>query len=77
MQVEVFRTDVADAERAQWLAAQIERTLGNCKVNFDLSDCDRILRVVFEGQVASALVIDLLKDAGCTAEVLPDTLELI
>src|SRR6478609_6922826 len=53
MKVEVFKTNVADPERAKWLVDQIERNFTNCKVNFDLDDCDRILRVVFEGKIQS------------------------
>jgi len=43
-------------------------------VNFDLDDCDRILRVAFEGKIQSDQLIDLLKTVGCTVEVLPDTI---
>jgi hypothetical protein len=77
MKVEVFKTNVADPERAKWLVDQIERNFANCKVNFDLDDCDRILRVVFEGKIQSDLLIDLLKNVGCKAEVLPDTIQTI
>jgi len=77
MKVEVFKTNVADPERAKWLVDQIERNFTNCKVNFDLDDCDRILRVVFEEKIQSdpidiGLLIDLLHHVGYTAEVLPD-----
>jgi hypothetical protein len=74
MKVEVFKTNVADAQRAKWLADQIEANFTNCKVNFDLDDCDRILRVVAEEQIQSDRLIDLLTNAGCRAEVLRDTL---
>ena len=77
MKVEVFKTNVADPERAKWLVNQLERNFTNCKVNFDLNDCDRILRVVSEGKIQSDLLIDLLKNAGCKAEVLPDTVQTI
>ena len=77
MKVEVFKTNIADPERAQWLVDQIERNFASCKVNFDLDDCDRILRVVFEEKIQPAMLIDLLKNAGCTAEVLPDTIQTI
>jgi hypothetical protein len=77
MKIEVFKTNVADPERAKRLADQIERNFTNCKVNFDLDDCDRILRVVFEEQIQSDLLIDLLQEAGCKAEVLPDTIQTI
>ena len=46
MKIEVFKTNVADPERAKWLVDQIEKQFTNCKVNFDLDDCDRILRAV-------------------------------
>ena len=75
MKVEVFRTDVADPERAKWLADRIERNFTNCKVHFDLEDCDRILRVLSEGDIESELLIELLKEVGCVAEVLPDTIQ--
>jgi len=77
MKVEVFKTDVADPERAKWLVGQIESNFANCKVNFDLDDCDRILRVEFEEKIQSDLLIDLLKNIGCLAEVLPDTIQTI
>ena len=77
MKVEVFKTNVADPERAKWLVDQIERNFTNCRVNFDLEDCDRILRVVFEEKIQSDMLIDLLKNVGCTAEVLPDTVQTI
>ena len=77
MKVEVFKTNVADPERAKWLVDQIERNFNTCQVNFDLDDCDRILRVAFEEQIQPDLFIDLLKSAGCIAEVLPDTIQTI
>jgi hypothetical protein len=72
MNIEVFKTNVADPERATWIVDQIERNFANCKVNFDLDDCDRILRVAFEGKIQSDLLIDLLHHVGYKAEVLPD-----
>ena len=77
MKVEVFKTNVADPERAKVLVDQIERNFTNCKVNFDLDDCDRILRVAFEGNIQSDLLIDLLNNVGCKAEVLPDIIQTI
>lgn len=77
MKVEVFKTNVSDPERAKWLTNQIERNFTNCKANFDLDDCDRILRVAFEGKIQFDLLIDLLKNDGCIAEVLPDAIQTI
>lgn len=75
MEVEVYKTNVADPERAKWLADQIEQNFTNCKVNFDLEDCDRILRVVGEKPIQPDLLIDLLKNVGCKAEVLTDEIQ--
>ena len=75
MKIEVFKTDVVDPEQAKWLVDQIERNFANCKVNFDLDDCDRILRVAAKNNIQSDLLIDLLKNIGCRAEVLPDTIQ--
>lgn len=82
MKVEVFKTNVTDPDRAKWLVDHIQRTFPSCKVNFDLDDCDRILRVVNEGEfpsdpIATGLLIDLLKEVGCMAEVLPDTIQTV
>jgi len=74
MKVEVFKTNVDDPERAKWLVDQIERNFTTSQVNFDLDDCDRILRVVSDSNIQSDLLIDLLKNVGYRAEVLPDTL---
>ena len=77
MKVEVFKTNVADPDQAKWLVDQIERSFANCKVNFDLDDCDRILRVMFEEEIQSDMLIDLLENVGCKSEVLPDTIHTI
>jgi hypothetical protein len=43
------------------------------KANFDLDDCDKILRVqCIQGSISSGALILFLKDFGCNAEVLPD-----
>lgn len=70
--IEVFKTNVTQPEAASFLVALICGVFGY-RVNFDLSDCDRILRVQSEGEVVhAAAVVELLKDHGFHAEVLPD-----
>ncbi|WP_207426213.1 hypothetical protein [Pedobacter sp. SYSU D00535] len=43
--VEVFRTNVESQEQAQLLTNLLLRHLPDSAVNFDLEDCDKILRV--------------------------------
>ena len=71
--VEVFKTNVKDQGHAKLLIDQIHKTFLDYKANFDLDDCDKILRVKStSGSIESAFVIDLIKDYGFHAEVLPD-----
>jgi len=71
--VEVFKTDVNQRTHANMLVEQIHKTFSGYKANFDLEDCDRILRVKsFNGVVESSLLIELMRSLGFRAEVLPD-----
>jgi dihydrofolate reductase len=71
--VEVFRTNVQGAEVARTLITVIEATFADYKANFDLEDCDHILRVqALRGRVHASQLIRLLKSFGFEAEVLSD-----
>lgn len=43
--VEIFKTDVTDATTADSCILVLSRHFPNIRINFDLEDCDRILRV--------------------------------
>lgn len=43
--VEVFKTNVQEFEEAQNLVALLRQHFPDSKVNFDLDDCDKVLRV--------------------------------
>lgn len=71
--VEVFKTNVCERVDASMLIAEIHRTWAGYKANFDLSDCDNILRVQSTtGSIAVSGLIHLLKKFGFEAAVLPD-----
>lgn len=71
--VEVFKTNVTEKEQADLLIDKIQRALADHKANFDLGDCDRILRVISSGgAVRPDFVIGILNEHGFLAEVLPD-----
>ncbi len=72
--VEVFKTDVDSSVTARQLITAIVQELDGCRANFDLEDCDRILRVCREaGPVDAETVIALLHRYGYAAQVLEDT----
>ena len=75
--VEVFKTNIEDPLRAKWLISKIHETFCNYEANFDLDDCDNILRVeCSRGLVESQQLICFLEKFGCTAEVLEDEIQL-
>jgi hypothetical protein len=74
--VEVFKTNVQDRYHATVLIDQIHNAFENYRANFDLEDCDRILRVqCFDGYMNTDFLINLLKNFGFLAEILPDNIE--
>ena len=70
---EVFKTNVRRKEQARMLIRQIQKAFCDYKANFDLDDCDHILRVKSKGEIIhSSSLIDLLQHLGFHAEILPD-----
>ncbi len=59
MIVEVFKTNVQQKKEAQMLLQLLAQHFPAHKINFDLSDCDRVLRVEGE-QVVPHRIIALL-----------------
>lgn len=70
--VEVFKTNVEGQEEADTLITRLHTSFHGYKANFDLDDCDHILRIQSPFNVDSFAVIHLLGDLGFHAEVLPD-----
>ena len=76
--VEVFRTNVTSHVQANLLIDHMRDAFKDYEVNFDLEDCDNILRVEYQdGVVDSAHLVVFLKALGCMAEVLPDEANLL
>ncbi|HEY9195565.1 MAG TPA: hypothetical protein VIM77_04845 [Mucilaginibacter sp.] len=73
MTVEVFKTNVSKRKYAKVLLSGIHKTFSDYRANFDLDDCDRILRVQCNnGTVCCETLISFLRDHGFYAEPLPD-----
>jgi hypothetical protein len=71
--VEVFKTNVKDLHHADWLVDRIHRTFPGYRANFDLDDCDRILRVeCVSGFIKADFLIAFVNGFGFEASVLPD-----
>ncbi len=67
--VEVFKTNVEQREDADKIIHELQVSFANAKINFDLEDCDRILRV--EGDsICNEEIIAILNKLGFEASVL-------
>nr|WP_197486598.1 hypothetical protein [Mucilaginibacter sp. L294] len=69
MMIEVFKTNVQEKDRSKVLIQKLLEQFPASKINFDLEDCDKILRV--EGKDFCAhRIIELLKLNGHYCEIL-------
>ena len=67
--VEVFKTNVQKKAQSKMLLCILSETFPSFKINFDLSDCDKVLRI--EGDNIEALpIMFLVKEHGFTCEIL-------
>jgi hypothetical protein len=61
--VEVFKTNVADEAPAKELVSRLLTIFPTHRINFDLQDCDKILRV--EGaKIEGARIMNVIKSHG-------------
>lgn len=67
--VEVFKTNVADVDQAGELLLQLKQLLPEHKINFDLEDCDKVLRIECT-QVISKPIISFVRQQGFVCEPL-------
>ena len=67
--VEVFKTNVQRRKQAKVLLEALSRKFPSFRINFDLEDCDRILRIEGEN-VCQEKVAELLSENGYKCEVL-------
>lgn len=67
--VEVFKTDITDEIDAARLLKQLQHSIPEARISFDLEDCDNILKVEND-HVCVQPIIDLLQSQGFYCEVL-------
>lgn len=69
--IDVFKTNVQQTHEAIELQAILSAHFPGCAINFDLDDCDKILRVKHNG-VCSAEIAMLVTKLGFVCEELQD-----
>jgi len=67
--VEVFKTNVRKKAQSKMLLGMLYEAFPWFKINFDLSDCDKVLRI--EGDnIEAATIMILVKERGFNCEPL-------
>ena len=69
MTVEVFKTNITCIDQAERLACLLIGHFPETRIDFDLEDCDRILRVE-DKQICVDTIIEILGKHGLECEVL-------
>ncbi len=73
MMVEVFKTNISEIPQAEKMIVLLKRAFPICHVNFDLEDCDKILRVEsLSNPVKTENIVQIFSEYGFQCEVLAD-----
>lgn len=70
--VEVFKTNVDSEKLALKIIRSLTKRFPHYKVNFDLDDCDNILRIESKSSVNLSEIIDLLEEWEIKISILKD-----
>lgn len=68
--IEIFKTNVHFQQDAQKIVSLLELDLTNTKINFDLEDCDRILRIEGASKAKTKYIIAFMLQLGYHCQVL-------
>lgn len=71
IRIDVFATSVEDINTATVLTQQLQNAFPGADIHFDLSDCDRILRIAGTS-VDQDQVCAILRTADIDCQALPD-----
>jgi hypothetical protein len=67
--VEAFKTNVQKKAQSKMLLCILSEAFPSFKINFDLSDCDKVLRVKGDN-IEAIRIIKLVKEYGFKCEIL-------
>lgn len=71
--VEVFRTNIDTEGKACFILGLLETAFPQCRANFDLEDCDNILRLeTVDGGIDANAIMTLIEHHGHAIAILPD-----
>ncbi|RED22441.1 hypothetical protein BD847_3070 [Flavobacterium cutihirudinis] len=68
--IEVFKTNVQEVGQSVMIVEKLLEHFPNSSINFDLEDCDKILRI-HSSHICNNSIIELVNSYGFHCEVLP------
>lgn len=68
--IEVFKTNVQEMEQSKMIVGKLLEHFPNSTINFDLEDCDKVLRINAVS-ISNHHIIELLNSYGYHCEPLP------
>jgi len=76
--IEVYKTNIVRKKDARHLSKLFKKGFPNFRVDFDLEDCDRILRIdTFNEALNNEAVLHFVLECGFYIEVLADEIPLL
>ncbi|CAA9201043.1 hypothetical protein ACHRVW_14090 [Flavobacterium collinsii] len=67
--IEVYKTNVQEVEQSLLIVGRLLEHFPDSRINFDLEDCDKILRI-HGSSISNQRIIELLDSYGYHCEVL-------
>lgn len=76
--VEVFKTNIASNKKAGHVLGMLQNQFPGLEMNFDLEDCDNILRVesVVGREISNECITKIVREQGFEIEVLSDGVDI-
>ncbi|MCF6132759.1 hypothetical protein [Flavobacterium wongokense] len=68
--IEVFKTNVRSKQDAARIVKNLKEVMVASKINFDLEDCDKILRIERTSNAKNNYILRYMKQLGYNCEIL-------
>ncbi|GHC60549.1 hypothetical protein [Ulvibacter litoralis] len=76
--IEVYKTNILKKKQARRIKKQIKNRFPNYCIDFDLEDCDHILRIEnFNDILDNDVIINLVQKQGFNIEILTDEISIV
>lgn len=68
--IEIFKTNVQNKTQAKRIIGLLKNMFSKATINFDLNDCDKIMRVAGIKKSYAPSIVNNLNNSGFTCEIL-------